>query len=168
MDCWRQLAMAKTRFHTKLLAGGACVALLVVLSAAQNDTMAVVVNKDNPLSQVSLPELRQLYMGEQRFWKGRLAVTALMRVAGSRERAVALKVLFRMSESEYKKYWVNRVFHGEASAAPPELFSNGSAQDAVASIPGAVALVPVSEVSPRVKVLKIDGHLPDEPGYPLQ
>ena len=130
--------------------------------------MAVVVNKRNPINQISLADLRQLYLGEQRFWKGRLAVTALMRVTGARERDVALRNLFRMNELEYKTYWVNRVFHGQASAAPAELFSNGSAQDAVASIPGAVALVPASEVIPRVKMLKIDGRLPGESGYPLQ
>jgi ABC-type phosphate transport system substrate-binding protein len=142
--------------------------LLMTVCAAQNSAIAVVVNKDNPVSQISLAGLRNLYLGEQRFWKGRLAVTALMRVPGAREREVALKIVFRMSESEYKAYWVDRVFHGQASAPPPELFSHGSAQDAVASIPGAVALVLASDVSPRVKVLKIDGHLPNEDGYPLQ
>jgi ABC-type phosphate transport system substrate-binding protein len=138
------------------------------LCSAQNGAIAVVVNKDNPVTQISLIELRSLYLGEHRFWKGQLAVTALMRVQGAHERDVALKTLFRMSDSEYKTYWVNRVFRGQASAAPAELFSNGSAQDAVASIRGAVALVPAVEVSSRVRMLKIDGHLPGEPGYPLQ
>jgi hypothetical protein len=91
-----------------------------------------------------------------------------MRVTGVRGRDVALRTLCRMSEPEYRTYWVNRVFRGQASAAPAELFSNGMAQDAVASIPGGVALVPASEVIPRVKVLKVDGRFPGEPGYPLQ
>jgi hypothetical protein len=161
--------MAKTLPFFRLLARfGLSLILPVTFCAAQDGAMAVVVNKRNPINQISLADLRQLYLGEQRFWKGRLAVTALMRVTGARERDVALRNLFRMNELEYKTYWVNRVFHGQASAAPAELFSNGSAQDAVASIPGAVALVPASEVIPRVKMLKIDGRLPGESGYPLQ
>jgi hypothetical protein len=161
--------MAKTLLFFRLLAQfGLSLILPVTLCAAQNGAIAVVVNKGNPLTQISLADLRKLYLGDQRFWKGRLAVTALMRVTGAPEREVALRTLFRMSEPEYKTYWVSRVFHGEASAAPAELFSNGSAQDAVASISGAVALVPTSEVIPRVKVLKVDGRLPGESGYPLQ
>jgi phosphate transport system substrate-binding protein len=160
--------MVKTPFFFRLL-GRSALSLFfwVGLCAAQNGAIAVVVNQDNPINQISLADLRKLYLGEQRFWKGHLAVTVLMRVPGTPGRDVALKTVFRMSESQYKIYWENRVFHGEASAAPAELFSNGSAQDAVASIPGAVALVPLAQVSTRVKVLKIDGLLPDEPGYPL-
>lgn len=168
----RSSVMAKTPLFFRLLRFLARLAVSLIclasFCAAQNGALAVVVNKHNPLTQISLADLRQLYLGEQRFWKGRLAVTTLMRVPGAGERQIALKTVFHMSEPEYKTYWVNRVFHGQASAAPAELFSNGSAQDAVASIPGAVALVPASQVIPRVKVLKVDGYLPDDPGYPLR
>jgi hypothetical protein len=37
----------------------------------------------------------------------------------------------------------------------------------VRDIPGAIALVPASKVPPGVKVLRIDGKRPGEPGYPL-
>jgi hypothetical protein len=141
---------------------------LAVPLLAQNGPIAVVVNKQNPVNNLSLAELRRLFLGEQLFWKGRLAATILMRVSGAREREVALHALFQMNDQEYKRYWVDKIFRGEASASPAELFSNGFAQDGVASIPGAVALVFWKEVRSKVKVLKVDGHLPGDEGYPLQ
>ncbi len=142
--------------------------MLATPLSAQDDPIAVVVNKENPVNNLSLPELRRVFLGEQLFWKGRLAVTPLMRVKGAREREVAMRMLFQMNDQEYKRYWVNKIFRGEATAPPAELFSNGFAQDGVASIPGAVALVTWKEVHSRVKVLKIDGYLPSDEGYPLR
>ncbi|SRR6266851_4794417 len=158
----------KNAFFQAILPCALCLFVLVPACRAEDGAIAVVVHKQNSIINISLRDLRNVYLGDQRFWKGQLVIIPLMRVGGSRERAAALKTLFQMDEQDYRKYWVNRVFHGEASAAPPELFSNGAAQDAVASIPGAVALVLASQVSSRVKVLKVDGHLPGEVGYPLQ
>jgi hypothetical protein len=38
----------------------------------------------------------------------------------------------------------------------------------VSAIRGSITFVPFSAVTPEVKVLRIDGKLPSEPGYPLQ
>ena len=42
------------------------------------------------------------------------------------------------------------------------------ATELVAQIPGAVAFVDASQVPAGLKVIKINGHLPGEPGYPLR
>lgn len=144
------------------------VVVLAVPLRAQDSPIAVVVNKQNPVNNLSLAELRRLFRGEQLFWKGKLAVTLLMRASGAREREVAMRILFQMDDQDYKRHWVDKVFRGEATAPPAELFSNGAAQDGVANIPGAVALVSAKEISSKVKVLRIDGRLPDDEGYPLR
>lgn len=72
-----------------------------------------------------------------------------------------------MSESEYKQHWIAQVFHGEAQAEPVALFSNGMQKEAIGAFPGAIALVTLGDVKPAMKVLKVDGHLPGEPGYPV-
>jgi ABC-type phosphate transport system substrate-binding protein len=142
--------------------------MLAIPLPAQDDPIAVVVSKENPVNNLSLADLRRIFLGEQLFWKGRLAVTPLMRANAAREREVAMRTLFQMNEQEYKRHWVDKVFRGEASAPPAEVFSNGFAQDAVANNRGAVALVSWKEVRSKVKVLKVDGHLPGEEGYPLR
>ena len=72
-----------------------------------------------------------------------------------------------MNESEYKQYWIAQVFHGEAQAEPVTVFSNGMQKEAIGAFPGAIALVDLADVKPGMKVLKVDGHLPGEPGYPV-
>ena len=72
-----------------------------------------------------------------------------------------------MSESNYKEYWTAQVFRGEAQAQPVALFSNGMQKEAVALYRGAVTLVNSQDVKPGMKVVRVDGHMPGEAGYPL-
>jgi len=72
-----------------------------------------------------------------------------------------------MSEREYKEYWIAQIFRGEADAEPLTLPTAGLEEKAVSIFPGAIALLDAGEVKPGMKVLKLNGHLPGEPGYPL-
>ena len=139
---------------------------LVQISLAQNQEVAVVVNPKNPVSTVTRAELRKIFAGEKRTWAGGLSVKLVVRVPGSYERVVLLRLL-GMSEGEYKQHWIAQIFHGEAQAEPVALFSNGMQKEAIGAFPGAIALVTRGDVKPGMKVLKVDGHLPGEPGYPV-
>jgi phosphate transport system substrate-binding protein len=137
---------------------------LAQISLAQDQDVAVVVNPKNPVNDISKSELRKIFAGEKRTWARGVSIKLVVRVPGSYERAVLLRLL-GMSESEYKQYWVAQVFHGEAQAEPVALFSNGMQKEAIAAFPGAIALVTLGDVKPGMKVLKVDGHAPGEPGY---
>ena len=133
-----------------------------------HSAIAVVVNKDNPISNLSIPDLRKIYLGERQYWRGGLPIQLLMRAPGARERDVVLRLVFQMSESQYKQYWVAKLMRTEAKSAPAEVFSNGMLKEGVAAIPGAIAFIEVEEVRPPLKVLRIEGRLPGEQGYPLR
>jgi phosphate transport system substrate-binding protein len=135
-------------------------------AVAQTGTVAVVVNEKNPVNNLSTAELRKLFSGDKHSWTGGLPVRIFVRAPGAYERLVLLKLL-GMSEKEYKTYWTAQVFRGEAQAEPVALFSNGMQKEAVATYPGAVALVNFQDVKPGMKVVKVDGHMPGEAGYPL-
>ena len=141
-------------------------AALVQIPLAQEQGVAVVVNPKNPVSDITKSELRKIFAGEKRTWPGGLSIKLIVRVPGSYERIVLLRLL-RMSESEYKQHWISQVFHGEAQAEPVALFSNGMQKEAIAAFPGAIALVALGDVKPGMKVLKVDGLLPDAAAYPL-
>ena len=140
---------------------------LVQISLAQNQDVAVVVNPKNPVNDITRAELRKIFAGEKRTWARGVSIKLVVRVPGSLERVVLLRLL-GMSENEYKQYWIAQVFHGEAQAEPVALFSNGMQKEAVAAFPGAIALVTLGDVKPGMKVLKVDGHVPGEPGYSLR
>jgi ABC-type phosphate transport system substrate-binding protein len=140
-----------------------CFALPV---AAQNLEVAVVVNPNNPVANLTTVELRKIFAGEKHSWPRGLSIKLIVRSTGCHERLALLKLL-GMSESDYKQYWAAEVFRGDASSEPVAVFSNGMQKEAVAAIPGAIALINTQDLKPGVKVVKVEGHLPGEAGYPL-
>ena len=141
--------------------------LLCTLPAgAQNTDVAVVVNENNRADNLTLAELRKVFVGERRSWAVGLPIKLIVRGPGAHERRVLLKLL-GMTESEYKEYWIAQIFRGEADAEPLALPSLSLEEKAVSIFPGAVAFVDAQEVKSGMRLLKLNGHMPGEPGYPL-
>ena len=134
---------------------------------AQKGDMAVVVNASNSVNNLTVTELRNLFAGYKNSWPGGTAVKVFVRASGTQERTALLKLL-GMSEGEYKQYWISQVFRGEAQAQPLALPSNGMQKEAVAAFPGGIALMDAQDVKPGMKVMRVNGRLPGETGYPLR
>jgi ABC-type phosphate transport system substrate-binding protein len=133
---------------------------------AQAGDIAVVVNPNSTVANVSLADLHKMFSGEKQTWPGGVPIKLIVRAAGCRERLVLLK-LVGMSENEYKRYWAAQVLRGEAEAEPFTVPSFGMAKEAVKAFPGAITLVDAQDVKPGMKVIKLDGLLPGASGYPL-
>ena len=135
-------------------------------SAQGGGDIAVVVNLGNPVSNLSLIELRKIFAGEKRSWPGGIPIKLIVRAQGSPEWLALLRLL-QMSEMEYKQYWTVRTLRGEGGTAPVAVPSVGIQREAVMTFRGAITLVNASDVKPGMKVAKLEGHLPGEPGYLL-
>jgi len=135
-------------------------------ATAQAGDMAVVVSPANPATNISLGDLRKFFAGAKTSWPGGLPIKLVTRAPGCMERLVLLKLL-AMSEREYKQYWTAQVFRGDADAEPLTVPSVGMQKEALKVFPGAISLVNIADVKPGMKVIKVDGHLPGEPGYPV-
>ena len=136
--------------------------------AAGDADIAIVVRPDVPVDNLTFGELRRLMLGDRQFWTSNLRVTLLVRSPGTRERDVVLKNIYRMSEAQFRQYWIAKVFRAEAAAGPRIVYSNDMATELTLGIPGAVAFVEADQVPKGLKVLKIDGKLPGEKGYVLR
>jgi hypothetical protein len=134
--------------------------------ASQADDIAVVASSGNPATNVSLGDLRKMLSGTKRSWPGGQPIKLITRSPGCIERLVWLRLL-AMSEGEYKQYWTAQVFRGEADAAPLIVPSVGMQKEAILAFPGALSLVIARDVKPGMKVIRVDGLLPGEAGYPL-
>src|SRR5437867_4247320 len=135
---------------------------------ARGGDIAVVVNSDTPVSDLSLSEVRKVFLGERQYWNSKLPVTLLIRAPQARERDVVLKVIYQMSEAQFKQYWVAKIFRAEVASPPKIVYSNDMQYELVSAIPGALAFVDARNARPGLKVLRVDGHLPGEQGYPLR
>jgi hypothetical protein len=140
-------------------------------SAAQTsrgEDIAIVVNEETPVSDLSLTEVRKVLLGERQYWNSKLPVVLLIRAPVARERDVVLRVIYQMTEAQFKQYWVAKVFRAEAASPPKIVYSNDLQYELVTAIPGAIAFVDARNVRPGSKVLRVDGHLPGERDYPLR
>jgi hypothetical protein len=146
----------------------AAVSLLRLTAAATAGDVAVVVRPDTPADNLSFSEIRKLLLGDRQFWNSNLRVTLLIRAPAAREREVVLKTIYHMSESQFRQYWISKVFRAETSSGPKIVYSNEMAAELVNALPGSVAFVDAAEVPKGLKVLKIDGKLPGDKDYPLK
>lgn len=129
--------------------------------------IAIVVRPDVPVDNITFPELRRLMLGEKQYWTSSLRVTLLVRAPGAHEREVVLRSIYQMSEAQFRQYWIAKVFRAEAQSGPRIVYSNDMATELATTIPGAVAFVDASQIPKGLKVLKINGLVPGQKGYPL-
>jgi hypothetical protein len=161
-------AARHSRFRILLLALCLISTWLPPAAAQAPADIAVVVHPDVPIDNLTLTELRRLLMGDREFWPASVRVTLLVRAPIARERDVVLKNVCQMTEAQFRQHWIAKVFRAETALAPKIVYSSEMAIDLVNRIPGAITFVEASQVGNRLRVVKIDGHLPGERGYVLR
>ena len=135
---------------------------------AQDAALAIVPNSRTTASDLSFLELRKIFLGEKQFWDDNSRIVLLVRAPVARERDVVLTKIYRMGEAEFQQYWIAKVFRAEVSSKPKIVYSTDMTRELVIALPGAIAFLPADEVGSGMKVLRINGKLPGEAGYPLQ
>jgi hypothetical protein len=139
-----------------------------IAQTSRGADIAVVVNADTPVSDLGLSEVRKVLLGERQYWNSKLPVVLLIRAPVARERDVVLRVIYQMSEAQFKQYWVAKIFRAEASTPPRIVYSSDMQYELLTALPGAIAFVDSRNVRPGVKVLRVDGHMPGDKDYPLR
>ena len=139
-----------------------------ILAQSKQDDVAVIVNPQNQIESISSTDLRKVFAGEKRSWNSNIPVFVVVRAPQAHERDILLSHVLRMTESEYKQYWVKKVYSGEVPREPLALLSNGMQLEAVRADKGGIALINLADVKQGVKVLKVDGKLPGAPAYTLR
>jgi hypothetical protein len=149
------------RSRTKSRATRLAFAALVVLAPASASTqapagpIAVIAHPSCPVDSLSLAELRWLFLKVRTRWTSSKDV----RVAFDR------KVL-GMSPHQVAEYWIDRRIRG-LGRPPISIKSRRHIVKIIARFGGAIGYVPLKAVTGAVKVLKINGRLPSDKGYPL-
>jgi hypothetical protein len=134
---------------------------------AQASDIAVVVNADVPINNLSLAELRKLVLGDRQYWNTDLRVSLLIRGPNARERDVVLNRICQMTEAQFRQYWIGKVFRAETPAGPKTVYSSNMAISLASTIPGSLTFMDAADVPRGLKVIRIEGFLPGERAYPL-
>jgi ABC-type phosphate transport system substrate-binding protein len=138
-----------------------------VARAQDSEPLAIVVNRSNPLTEISLADLRRVFRGQRSRWSNGRRVTLVMRDPGAPERLAILQSLYGLEEEQYRRTYLQAVFSGEATDAPKTLASTNGVLRFVYNVPGAIGYVRARDVDASVKMLRVDGRLPGESGYRL-
>ena len=130
--------------------------------------LAIIVHRSNPAENVSFAELRRIFMLETQTWPHGRKITVVLREKGQPERAEAIRIICGLSESEYDKHVLFQTFRGAVNIGPRSIQSASLMLRFVYNAPGAIGYVFSDQVDNTVKLLRIDGALPGDPGYPLR
>ncbi len=137
------------------------------LPAISDAPLAIIVNKANPVTNLSYAELRQIFLAERGYWgQGRKTVLT-MREPGQPERSAVLRQVYRMNESDYNRHFLQLNYAGDSQATPKQLATAEKVRKFVFNVPGAIGYVRASELDDTVKLLRIDGLAPGDAGYKL-
>jgi ABC-type phosphate transport system substrate-binding protein len=163
-----RLVTQRTVLYVLVLVGALLLSTGRSVAQARSSDMAVVVNPSTPISDLSMAEVRKVFRGDRQYWTRDVPVVLLIRAPRSRERDVILRKLYEMSEAQFKQYWIAKIFRAEAIAGPKIVYSNDMAKELVSAIPGAIAFIAEKDVTDGLKIVRIDGYMPGDPGYPLK
>lgn len=160
-------------FRTRLYACAVLVTLAVLASMpedarGQDVPVAIVVHPESRVDNVTFDELRRIFTAQQQFWGDKSRITLLVRAPVAHERAVVLNKIYGMSEDQFRQFWIGKMFRADVASGPKIVYSSEMARELVAAIPGAITFLPLDAVTTDLKVLRIDGRLPAEAGYPLR
>ena len=163
-------ARSKHQMSKLLLSGSLCLYFMgqPVSQTVRRLDVAILVHPATPVDNLSLSEVRKIFLGERQYWTAKLPVELYLPAPVSRERDVVLRVIYQMTEAQYRQYWIAKILRAEAVSSPKTVASNAAAIELATGIPGATVFMDARDVRPGPKVLRVDGRLPGEPGYPLR
>lgn len=131
-------------------------------------SLAIIVNRSNPVDNLSTAELRAIFLGQRSHWENGRRITLVMMEPGQPERETVLKEVCRLSEAEFRRRFLQGLLAGEVLVSPKTLATPVKVRKFVFNVPGAIGYLKPEDVDNSVKVIAIDGHIPQDAEYPLR
>lgn len=134
---------------------------------ATNPALVVVVAQDSAVQQLTLAQVRALFLGETVTDPKQKVLIPFNQAPGTPDRIVFDRVVLGMSPDEAGRYWTDRRIRGQGR--PPRAFSPPSVvQRLLVRFREAVGYVRQNEIIAGVRVVPVDGKRPVDAGYPLR
>src|SRR6185295_1266729 len=135
---------------------------------AAADDVAVIVNKSNPVTGLTMIQLRKIVLAQEGKWPAGGKILVWMTAPGQPERAGTLKVVCGMSETDFTLHFMHASFNGDAGDPPKTGGSGALVLQSIAGAANGVGFIRASQVDDSVKVVTIDGNRPGQPDYKLK
>ena len=144
-----------------------CILILTIAAPAsvnsRTEPIVVVVNASNNITELKKNELSRIYKGQMEYWPDGQRLVVINRPADLEIRQKFYQVVLG------EKPAATFLSPGSPTAFKPMIAESGTAaRKFVARIPNAISYIYLRDVDETVKVLKIDGHLPQDGEYQLR
>jgi hypothetical protein len=135
--------------------------------AAERVILAVFVSKDSSLQDVKMNELRRVFTNaDDSAFSGQRSIP-FNHTAHSSDRIGFDQTVLRMGPDEVSRFWIDRKIRG-LPGPPRAVDSLSQLLHLVSHNSGGIGYARPAQVTNEVRVIRVDGKLPHEAGYPLQ
>lgn len=148
------------------------IALLVLCLSyyAFGKDIAIIVNKGNPVNELSKIDLRRIYLSDTQKWGDGKPIVMLTLASDAAERKVFQDKVLGMSNDELQKYISDQEIKGKSVKSATVQKSSQALQLFIGKVPMSIGFIFDDEFKDdgKVKKIKVDGKSPGEGGYPLK
>jgi ABC-type phosphate transport system substrate-binding protein len=146
-------------------AGGQLLMLICLAGAfclAQAKQLAIITDPANPVSELTTAELIKIFNAHTQTWPDGKAVRVIVHDPSLADMHLVVRKLMAMTPEQAEAFLQS---HSRTMVVAE---SDDAVLKFVSGTRGAIGIVDLFSITKDVKVLKIDGKLPVEPGYVLR
>ncbi len=134
--------------------------------AADHIVLAVFVAKDSSIQDLKMNELRRIFTNADDSGFSSTRNVPFNHTARSTDRVGFDQAVLHMSPEEVSRFWIDRKIRGLAGP-PRAVDSLSQLLSLVAHTTGGISYARPGRLAPDLRVIRVAGKLPSEPGYPL-
>ncbi|HHT9138739.1 MAG TPA: hypothetical protein ACFYEK_16030 [Candidatus Wunengus sp. YC60] len=132
--------------------------------------VAVIVNKSNPATDIPYDDLKHILETKKQRWDNGEKITLVFKPITSSETQMLINKIYKIRCEDFCQYWMLKSYNNEISEYPKMPESLNGVIALVSKISGAVGFIGIDEIpqgSDKIKVIRVNGKMPGEDGYPL-
>ncbi|MDF3068095.1 MAG: hypothetical protein K0R38_3696 [Polyangiaceae bacterium] len=151
-----------------MLVGAVVLALLTLapqpVRAGSDVSLAVIVSPTSKLTNIRSEDLRRVFQSERITDPDGNRLIALNHPPKTVDRVGFDQSVLGMDADAVGRFWIDRKIRG--GSGPPRTVENLSTlRRVVEKLPGAIGYVRPAQLTSEVRAIKVDGKLPEDPGY---
>ena len=129
--------------------------LLFGFVAVASGQTVIIIHPENSLEKATRTDISNIFLGKKTQWDGGGKITPVEQKKDSKPGKAFLKTIVKMSENDYKNYWVEKMLSGEAEP-PKNLSSDDDILKFVQNNKSAIGYLSADKVTEGVKVIPVD------------
>lgn len=135
--------------------------------AGSDVSLAVIVSPGSKLTNITLADLRRVFQSERLTDPDGNRLIALNHPPKTVDRVGFDQVVMGMDADAVGRFWIDRKIRG-GSGPPRTVESLATLRRVVEKLPGAIGYLRPGQLSNEVRAIRVDGKLPEDPGYPVR